>query len=257
MTASNKSRTVLALLLTAAGAMMVLSQPLLVRQALEGAIALWWDHLVPILLPGYVLAQAIQALAPRRLGWWLILLSLATFPALTAIVLYDNITRSGQDRRHGLPLLLYTNLYNPLLLPHPLWTLRLDGALLAAALILAPPWRMPIVTLPPVPLRPRQWILDGMNWTTILGMVVSLAWLGHAFWPAWGLGWLIDPILIHWGAHPPASLPTVFFTALGGLVWWIPIAGHWDRNARSGWTLLAARVIQAALASGLFFAIGL
>lgn len=245
----NSLGTILALTLLALATGASLISPLVTRKALEEAIQLWWNHLVPILLPGYVLAQAVQSLLPRRPGWILLILSLLTFPPVSAVVLYDWLQNTGTSGRRGIPLLLYTNLYNPLLFPHPALILRLDGALLAAALILAPPWRLPGWTLPVLPVRPRQWILDGMNWTTILGMVVTVAWVLHQWWPALSLGWLIDPVLIHWGSPPKPGPATWFWTALGGLGWWIPLALKWGETRALTRHILTARFLQATLAT--------
>ncbi len=247
---------VLALILLTLAIGALLLAPVATRQALEEAIQLWWNHVVPILLPGYVLAQAVQALLPRRPGWSLLILSLLTFPPVSAVVLYDWLRMTGTSGRRGIPLLLYTNLYNPLLFPHPALILRLDGALCLAALMLAPPWRLPNWTLPPLPLRPRQWILDGMNWTTILGLVVTVAWVLHQWWPHWSLGWLIDPVLIHWGARPKLSPATWFWTALGGLLWWIPLTLKYGPQTLTK-NLLTARIMQAALATLLLLLIPL
>ncbi len=230
--------------------------PSLTRQTAEYAIALWWNHLVPILLPGYVLAEAVIALIPVRSAWMLALLALLTFPPLVGVVLLDWSRQHPKSFQHILPLLLYTNLYNPLLFPHPRTGVEVDIALFLAANLLYPIWRMPPIHWPETPIRPRQWILDGMNWTTILGAVVVLAWLFHRWVPSLGLGWLIDPVGLHWASASAVPLPVLFWTAFGGLAYWIPLLLSW-RRITPGWArLVIYRLLQSGLAAGLAAGLG-
>lgn len=249
MTESTRWRAPLTVLLLLVVVLATLRAPTLTRHAAEAGIAVWWNHLVPILLPGYVMAQALLALWPIGSGWVYASLAFLTFPPLTAVVFSDRVRSEGHGVSQWFPLLLYTNFYNPLLWPHPGAALRVDAALLTAALILAPPWRLRHLPSPVFPIQPRQWVLDGMNWTTIFGMAVVGAWIVHQWWPAVGLGWLIDPVAMHWqGLHGPSAVQ-VFWMGLGGLAWWIPVLLRLTETAQQALTLFLGRVAQALLAT--------
>lgn len=227
--------------------------PLSTRDAAEYAVALWWNHMVPMMFPAYVLAQALMALWPRSpLAAWMILAFL-TFPPIVAVALLDG-SRSGRVApRDIVPLLLYTNLYNPLFFPHPSFALAMDGALLTSALILCPPGRIVAVPPPRRNLTPRQWVVDGMNWTSIAGLVTLAAWILHRWFTPLGAGWAVDPLTLHW-ASQRVSMPAVFFTAFGGLAYWTPLLS--TRRMPQRRQLLLYRLAQSALASALVMILG-
>lgn len=252
MTIRRSTEALVAVALIVAAAWAVLIVPDLTRHAAETAIALWWNHLVPIMLPGYVLSQALLTLIPVRSGWILTVMALCTFPPLVALVIYDQARTEGQPaqpHRSWLPLLLYTNLYNPLLFPHPEAVLLLDGALFLAALLIIPPWKVHPEPIPRAPAHPRQWIVDGMNWTTILGMVVVLTYIIHQWWPPLPLAWLLDPIPGHWARPVAPGVLTIFETAVGGLAYWIPIVIRMSPSRAIAMKFLAVRTLQASLAT--------
>lgn len=226
------------------------------RQALGMAIAVWWDHIVPILLPGYVLAQALLSLRLRPAMVWIVLLALFTMPPLVLLVLWDWARQRRIPARQLAPLLLYTNIYNPLFFPDPSLGLLLDGASLTAALLLCPPGRWMAMDVPVPEITPRQWILDGMNWTSIVGLLATAAWVVHAWLAPLKAGWLIDPVSMHWGGTA-TRIPghwTVFWTALGGVAFWAPFVpavrsdGRWVRFGimRLAQALFAAAAVLAA-----------
>lgn len=243
-------RVAATLMLAFSIALFVLGDPQLARQSLNQGVTLWWNHLVPIMLPGYVLSQLLFFLWPKRPWWTLSCLAFFTFPPLAAMVLYDHL--AATDKRL-IPLLLYTNLYNPLLFPHPDVILRLDTALFAAAALLWPnitAWHLPSASMP---LRPRQWVLDAMNWTSIVGFAVVVAVLLHQSIPHWGLGWFIDPLGLHWiDTKWPNPVP-IFLTAWGGLAFWIPLWVQWSRHGPWVPRILLYRLTQSLLATALFF----
>jgi hypothetical protein len=219
--------------------------PLPTREAAEYAVSLWWNHLVPVMFPAYVLAQGFLVLAPRRQLWTLMVLAFLTFPPVVGVLL---VKSRSSDVRASAPLLLYTNLYNPLFFPHPRFGLLLDGALLLSAVILAPPWRAvwPRAEAARGAITPRLWVIDSMNWTTIAGLTTLIAGLGHRWLHPLGVGWAIDPLGIHWSAGG-VPIGATFFTAFGGLAYWAPL---WLAAPRGGrWHWLGARFAQALLAA--------
>ncbi len=217
-------RRFLPLVLFAAVTALAAVHPPDTRGALEYAIALWWNHLVPVLLPGYVLGQFLLSLWPRPPLYALALLAFLTFPPLVALILLDWHRQGRIADRQLLPLLLYTNIYNPLIFPHPSLGLTLDAALMVTALIIFPPGNIPPSPPVLVPFKPRQWIADAMTWTTIMGLTTMGAWLGHHWLPWLGTGWIIDPLGIHWSWQTEKAPPlALFWTAFGGLGYWLPL----------------------------------
>lgn len=248
-------RTALAVLLLGAAAAANLVHPEATRHTAEYAIGLWWNHLVPIMLPGYVLAQSLIFLIPSRPLYGLTILSLFTFPPLAAAVFWDWSRRSWSSSQQLVPLLLYTNLYNPLFFPRPRLGILLDGALYASAWLLWPLLRESLSPVPAQDFRPRQWVLDGMNWTTIMGFVVVMAWLMHSWVPQVGVGWLIDPVGIRWGSQSPSSWWILFWTAFGGIGYWAPFLYRAGPGVRM--RIIGYRLAQAFIASGLVMLSGL
>ncbi len=219
----------------------------LTRRTATDAINLWWTRLVPIMFPGFVLGQALGSLWPsHRLQTWMIL-AFFTFPPVVALSLVD-LTRQGHLSPQELtPLLLYTNLANPLLFPQPRVGIFMDGATLLAAILIAPrPIRRQLTQ--PVPIKPRRWIIDAMNWTSILGFATIGAWLIQNWLGGWPLGWLIEPIAWHWKPGPtPLFAPWAM--AFGGVAYWVAI--FWAIPPPYRRQPILYHTLQAILAGGL------
>ncbi len=248
-----KSRVIIALALMILVIGGTLANPGLTRHTAEHAIALWWNHLVPIMLPGYVLAQSWLYLLPRWQAPALVGTALLTFPPAALMAVLVHLDRASDQNWNPVPLLLYTNLYNPLLFPRASEGLALDACLIAAALILGPRLALHAPPARHLSFSPRQWILDAMNWTTIVGAVIVLAFLAHQWIPALGVGWLVDPIGLHWrmpGAWTPARF---FWTAFGGLGYWLPLALYIGKRPRTAARLAGIRALQAVLAGLLYW----
>ncbi len=241
----------LALIIVVVGG--TLANPALTRHTAEDAVALWWNHLVPIMLPGYVLAQSWLYLLPRWQTPALVGTALLTFPPVALMVILTHCNGESEPDWDPVPLLLYTNLYNPFLFPKPSEGLGLDAALLAAALIMRPVLAHPPGRARPLALSPRQWVLDGMNWTTIMGAVIVLAFLGHQWIPNLGVGWLIDPLGLHWVGRNAWTPARLFWTAFGGLGYWLPLLMHIGRQPSRAARLAEIRVVQALLAGALYW----
>lgn len=244
-----KLRSLLPILLLVAVITVVGIQWDVTRITLSYAIDLWWTRLVPVMFPGYVLAQIFLGWWSRpKLGAWMTLAFL-TFPPIVGLALVD-LERQGRLSSDQItPLLLYTNLYNPLLFPRPVQGILLDGALLTFALILCPPpYRVPI--LPRAKNAPRRWIIDGMNWTSVVGLTTIAAWLVHRWFHPLDLGWLTDPLAIHWGS-PQNPTHALFWAAFGGMAFWIPI--FWAMPASERTKSLLYRTVQAVLAASLVY----
>lgn len=238
-------RSWLAIPLVAAGIALASIEWQLTRTALGEAVTLWWTHLVPVLLPGYVLGQAIAWLWPRPRPLIWVGLAFLSFPPVVGAVLLRQVQRGDIGRDQLIPLLLYTNLYNPLAFPDVRFAVLLDGCLLIAAVLTYPRfrgWRWP--TAPPTA-HPRQWVIDGMNWTSLVGLITMAAWLTHRWLPGFGLGWLIDPLALHWRIRN-IGVWGLFWTAFGGLGYWLPLTQSYSPE---GLALLARRAVQALLAA--------
>lgn len=219
----------------------------LTRRTATDAINLWWTRLVPIMFPGFVLGQALGSLWPRpRMAAWMIL-AFFTFPPVVAVSLVD-LTRQGRLSPQALtPLLLYTNLANPLLFPHPRVGLFIDAAALLTAILLVPrPIRQDFRQ--PMPITPRRWIIDAMNWTSILGFATIAAWLIQNWLGHGPGGWLVEPMALHWKSGPtPFWAPWAI--AFGGVAYWIAI--FWAIPPPHRRQPILYHTAQALLAGGL------
>lgn len=251
------SRPIVATLLLTLTVILLWHHPEDLRHTLETAIALWWNHIVPILMPSYVLNQAFWYLLPTQPYVVLWALSLCTFPPLSAVVLYD-LKRQGAIPSNSLHLtLLYTNLYNPLLFPYHTVGLALDVSLTAAALIISPQWLFPSHhSAPrissPRSFHPRTWVLDGMNWTTIMGLGIAMALLIHDHLPGDHLGWLVDPLAILWMKKSVLTVGTLFWLSFGGLIYWIPLLWLMPSTPKDRLRWLLYRLTQTLLAITFF-----
>ena len=247
---AGKARPWVALVLVAGIIALAASHSFATRDAARIAVTLWWNHLVPVLLPGYVLAWSVISMMPRPTLLWLALLAICTMPPVVAMVLWDWSRTRSIPAQQLVPFLLYTNLYNPLFFPNPRLGLWLDVAALGSALVLWPPGRWARLSMPKQTPAPRTWILDGMNWTSIVGFLTVTAWIGHAWLAPIKVGWLVDPISFLWGgARTRVWEPwALFWVVLGGLGFWGPFfLGLGQNRDRMRASLL--RLAQAALSA--------
>ncbi|PSR20692.1 MAG: hypothetical protein C7B45_13710 [Sulfobacillus acidophilus] len=241
-------RVLLAMLLLGSVLIGTAIHPTATREAAQYAVTLWWNHLVPILLPGYVLAQAALALVPNPPWYAWMILALLTFPPVVGLVALDLARQKKIPDDALAPILLYTNIYNPLLFPDPRFGLWLDGGLLAAAFVWhAPQHRHHVIAMPLIPLRPRQWIIDAMNWTSIVGFIAIMAWVAHGWLPPVRLGWLLDPLTMAW-ANPKATWWQLWWTACGGLAYWAPLLCGRALTFHVRRRLIGSRLLQAITA---------
>lgn len=247
------SRVILALALISLVIGGTLANPGLTRHTAEIAIALWWNHLVPIMLPGCVLAQSWLYLLPRWQTPALVGTALLTFPPAALMVVLIHGNRESDPDWDPVPLLLYTNLYNPFLFPRASEGLALDACLLAAALIMRPRLAFHPQRARQLLFSPRQWVLDAMNWTTIMGAVIVLALLAHQWIPVFGAGWLVDPIGLHWRIPSSWTPARFFWTAFGGLGYWLPLLLYIEKKPRAAARLAGVRALQACLAGVLYW----
>lgn len=226
-------------------AFLAVHSPWAVRHVLEATVALWWNHLVPILFPGYALAAAVLSSRLQKSPTVpLILTGFLTFPALSGALVLDAVKREHMSPQTANALLLFTNLYNPWLFPDPRLGLIVDIGLFSGALILkAFPTREPVSDYPPAP---RSWIIDAMNWTAIFGAAMIFASLLMALLP--GLRWhiLLEPITSHW-IHPGdmPSLGALLGYGLNGFVFLVPILYRTHTLGLSWSRILGGRLLQA------------
>ncbi len=245
-------RTVAALVLVSAFVLAAAGPFQALQHAATLALALWWDHLVPIMLVGYLMACLVLWLIPAPPAAVFILVAYLTFPPVAIMATLDHQRTVKGTNLEWAPLLLYTNFYNPLLFPAPRAMLALDAASLAAALLLHPSWQWSQVRVAPIPWRPHHWITEAFNWTSLTGVFVLLAVLLHESLPWLPLAWLLEPTGLHWRAPEPLGWMTAFRIMVGGLPYWAIILPRLPTPPSTWTTLAALRLSQALLAATLF-----
>ncbi|MCY0878002.1 MAG: hypothetical protein OWU84_03525 [Firmicutes bacterium] len=224
----------------------------LMQRAATQALALWWDHYVPIMLMGYVAARLILWLVPTPPLGMLALVAYCTFPPVAAIAALDHQRTANAPEPPPAPLLLYTNFYNPLLFPDPRAIFALDLFALTAALWLYPPGRWKRMRLAAVPFGPRQWITEAFDWTSLTGITALSALVVHQGLPSLPLGWLLEPVALYWHSRPRLGWTPAFWTMLGGLPYWALFAKDFPAPKNTWVKLGALRLAQALWAATLF-----
>jgi hypothetical protein len=195
-------------------------RPEAVTTASAAAMAAWWATAVPIIFPGY-LAAAAAARALGRPRPALLLLGLATLPAVTGSLVLGSLRHRSVSPGTAEILWLWANFTCPLLLPG---AGRLIMPVLGGGLLVAIAGTLVLGRHPDPPELPLAagWpslALEAMNWATLFGAgLVLVAWAGALFpSPVWWL-LLAEPIT---QARGPIGL-LAFALGTNGLVFLIP-----------------------------------
>lgn len=228
----------------------VASLLLALRQSLTAGIGLWWEHWVPVLFPGYLLAKSLSQMFRRHPALWM-LWGFLTAPTIPAMVLLDR--RPHPDWSSVRPILLWSNLFNPLMFPRPEEGLWLDGFLLVAAALLVPWPKSPSPPAEPGWMA-RRWILDAMNWMTVFGAAVVVGQTFVTAFPSPVNAWF-DPWTAHW-LVPHLHWTGIFWLAWGG-GWVLGVPVWWrirlQYGAQPAAQFAGLRVLQAGIATILWY----
>lgn len=190
----------------------------------HSAVSLWWDRVVPILFPGYLLGTMVTPLImpyPEATG----LLSLATFPLVGSTLALEQYRQGQASPADTERAWVFANFTNPWLLPLNLVSqiclVVANGSLCLAALYWVPIARAPRITRARLPVRgwPAS-AIDAMNWSAVYGAGVVMVTLLAGLHPVLTRLALLGEVVVQSTAFP--MWVRTLLTASGGLVFLLP-----------------------------------